>query len=312
MHELLSITFFNFFTPSFIPMQKTFFLLVALLTLSIHSIAQDIRSLKLNTDVTIDGNCDEWPQPFNFYNGETKLQYRIANDTSNIYICFKVTDQQAQMKMMRAGINVWIDPKGKKKESTGIHFPMKQDRSATGETAMPPSEQSAQIPGQALPKHDFRNFKARAASKQITMKVQGFAGVPGEVIGIKNSTGILAAFSWDTLDILCIEYQIPIALALQHPFTATDTIKPLGIGFVVNALEATASWAGSDRQSNFGGNQNADQSADMNSGFNDRIGTMNRTPRAGETSGNDSYHVNSGYNELAQQRSVWSKLLLHF
>jgi hypothetical protein len=292
-------------------MQKIFFITAVLLAFSTFSNSQDVRSLKLSNAVIIDGNCDEWPQPFNFYNGETKLQYRIANDTSNIYICFKVTDQQAQMKMMRAGINVWIDPKGKKKESIGIRFPMKQDRSAS-ESAMPPSEERAQIPGQALPKHDFRNFKLRAQAEQITMKLQGFAGVPDEIIGIKKSTGIQAAFNWDTLDILCIEYQIPIFMVLQRPFTAADTVKPLGLGFVVNALEATASWAGSDRQSNFGGNQNADQGADMNGGFNDRIGTMNRTPRAGEMSGNESYHVNSGYSELAQQRSVWSKLLLHF
>ena len=108
-------------------MKKVLLLTLTLILLVYYPHAQDIHSLKLNTAVTIDGSPDEWPQPFNFYNGETKLQYRIANDSSNIYVCFKVTDEPAQMKMMRAGINVWIDPKGKKKETTRIGFPMKQE-----------------------------------------------------------------------------------------------------------------------------------------------------------------------------------------
>ena len=305
-------------------MQKIVALALTLIVVSQYAQAQDVHSLKLNNTVTIDGSPEEWPQPFNFYNGETKLQYRIANDTSNIYVCFKVTDEPAQMKMMRAGINVWLDPKGKKKEVVGINFPMKQERGSAGEEGHLQAENRGQVPGQSYQKHDFKNFKARAAASQITMKVKGFLGVTDQVTGIKNGFGILAAFNWDSLDILCIEYQIPIAMVLGHRLSATDTLKPLGIGFVVNALEASSSWGGGEHHGN------ADEGSDMNSGsmgngmnnrmngglnngmnggMNNSMGGMNR----GGMGAGEGFHGSSGaVNEMAQEHSVWSKLLLHY
>ncbi len=306
-------------------MQKLFLIAITLLLISNYSPAQDIHSLKLKTAVTIDGSPDEWPQPFNYYNGETKLQYRIANDSSNIYVCFKVTDEPAQMKMMRAGINVWLDPKGKKKETTGINFPMKQDHTSSIETPHSQTEGHGQIPGQTYQKHDFRNFKARATAQQITMKVQGFTGVSDQVTGIKNDFGILAAFNWDSLDILCIEYQIPIALVLQHRLSAADTLKPIGIGFVVNATDASSSWGG-EHQGNWGGNRNADESSEMNGsmnagmnngmngGINNRTGGMNRDGQGVGMGGGEAYRSNNGggnYSEMAQEHKVWSKLILN-
>lgn len=286
--------------------------------------AQDIHSLKLASPVTIDGSPDEWPQPFNFYNGETKLQYRIANDSNNIYVCFKVTDEPAQMKMMRAGINIWLDPKGKKKETMGIAFPLKQEHGSTGDNPQLKSEGHGQIPGQAYQKHDFNRFKAMAKANQVLLKVQGFAGISDQTTGIVNNTGVLASFNWDSLNILCVEYQIPIAAVLQHRLTAADTLKPIGIGFVVNALEAQGNWREGENRSDRGNMDNVDLTGSpgtmnggmnnglnngMNNGMNGGMGGMNHSHEG--LGGGEGYgHSGGQYSEIAQERKVWSRLIL--
>ncbi|MDB5282305.1 MAG: hypothetical protein JWO06_1380, partial [Bacteroidota bacterium] len=40
--------------------------------------AQEIHCLRLNTPVVLDGDPSEWPQPFRYYDGATKLQFAMA------------------------------------------------------------------------------------------------------------------------------------------------------------------------------------------------------------------------------------------
>jgi|ERR1043165_1749205 Tfp pilus assembly protein PilZ len=300
-------------------MKHIFFSLLFFSILTQCATAQDIHSIQLSRPATIDGIPDEWPQPFSFYNGQTKLQYNIANDSANIYVCFKVTDEPAQMKMMRAGIDVWFDPKGKKKETTGIGFPMKQERVRNAENHDIQEENKAHLPGQTYQKHDFTRFKATTKSSQVSMKLTGFADVPNQVIGIANNTGIIAALNWDSLNILCIEYQIPIAKVLQHPFTTADTLKPIGIGFVVNAMPGaneprrTTDDDNSDLTgSNINrGGMNNGMNSNMGGGMNTGVGGMNNTGM-GQNMGSGMSYSNNSYNEALQEHKVWSRLILNY
>ncbi len=76
------------------------------------------------TPVVADGNAKEWSVPLGFYDGETKLQYTFSNDTKNLYLCMKAVDEKTQLKIIRAGLQVWVDTTGKNKHQTGILFPM--------------------------------------------------------------------------------------------------------------------------------------------------------------------------------------------
>jgi hypothetical protein len=262
--------------------------------------AQQIHSLWLNNHVSIDGDPSEWPQPFRYYDGATKLQFAIANDTSDLYICLKVTDEQAQAKIFRSGLNIWIDPKGKKKESEGIFFPTKQER-APGEHI----DREERQPGeQSIQKPDISRLKQHVLMEQITLRVKGFAGVPDQVLNLQNTFGINAAINWDSLNIMCIEYKMPISAVIGHNFSVADTSKPLGLGFVINAVEIAR------------GDFSGPKAGDVTEGSGLRNpGGMNGMGRNGMNGGmggglnRESYGMGS-YDPNAQEQKVWSKIIL--
>ena len=98
--------------------------------------AQIIHCIWEKTPVSIDGQpaANEWPEIFNYYDGNTKLQFAFASDTGNLYVALKITDDPTQMRLFNGGLGIWIDPKGKKKETMGVSFPLRGDRApGTGE-----------------------------------------------------------------------------------------------------------------------------------------------------------------------------------
>jgi len=220
-------------------MMKTRFKIIVLLSILCPALlaAQDVHSRWVNAPIVIDGNPSEWPQPFRYYDGDTKLQFAVANDSNNIYLCFKVTDEPTEMRIFRAGMNIWVDPRGKRKQAVGINFPMKPTASAASDMPRQQVQDVAGVPGQTYGKRDFKQMKAKIIAHQQTLKVTGFAGIPDQLVPLINQYGVNVAFGWDSLDILCIEYQIPIAQTLNHKLTPADTIKPIGLGFVENAME---------------------------------------------------------------------------
>src|ERR1700677_695213 len=113
-------------------MTRILFIIVLIIS-SLGIKAQEVRSLWYSTPVKIDGDPSEWPQPFRCYDGETKLQFAAANATANIYVCLKITDEAAQLRLFDGGLELWLDRKGKKKETTGIMFPLKHERMEGGE-----------------------------------------------------------------------------------------------------------------------------------------------------------------------------------
>ncbi|HSU28059.1 MAG TPA: hypothetical protein VLJ68_06745 [Chitinophagaceae bacterium] len=74
----------------------------------------------------LDGSIAEWPAGKFSTDEETKIRYMADNDSINLYLALSVPDQGMQMKMSRIGMKLYIDLKGKKKESMGIEFPLKK------------------------------------------------------------------------------------------------------------------------------------------------------------------------------------------
>src|ERR1051325_10066706 len=74
------------------------------------------------TPIKADGIAAEWEIPLRYYDNETRLNYAIANDKENLYICIRVTDKLNQMKIIRAGLQLWMDTTGKKQQQVGVLF----------------------------------------------------------------------------------------------------------------------------------------------------------------------------------------------
>lgn len=280
--------------------------------------AQDIHCL-WRGNIAVDGNPDEWPQPFRYYEGTTKLQFAYANDTGNLYICIKVTDAQTQLRLFNSGLNICVDPKGKKKETMVLSFPMKPEseggEGGGGQRRHHQGEESGLESAQQ--KTDLLRLKHHARVQQLTVRVKGFVGLPEQVLPLDNAYKITAAFDWDTLDILTIEYRLPLRLILGHPLSAMDTIKPIGIGLVEPAPESArvgASNAGVPQgdvgagdvsQSNYGQQPGTGYNNGMNGGMGGGMGGMHG-------GGHGSMPRQQDTNPANQEQKVWSKVYLRW
>ena len=191
---------------------------------------------KITNDTTskishvLDGNSSEWKADKFEVDKETGIAFSVDHDADYIYLVVKVKDQAMQMKLMSQGMNLYIDKKGKKREGTGIEFPIKREGGG-GFGGGRPRGGDGQGGGSAPNPVEIRE---RMAATMILLKVFGLDGVDDQqqLIGIPN--GVNLAFDWDAADVLCIEYLVPIRfIGSQSALNG----KPLGIGWKINGIE---------------------------------------------------------------------------
>src|ERR1051326_2619118 len=109
------------------------FLLLPGMSLLFFSFCQStpIHNNCLASDTTLshllDGKINEWPAQRFETDPATEIKYAVDNDLQNLYLAITIPNFRTQMKMMRQGMELYIDLKGKKKEGKGIDFPVKRD-----------------------------------------------------------------------------------------------------------------------------------------------------------------------------------------
>jgi hypothetical protein len=182
-------------------------------------------SVKINH--ILDGNLNEW-NPGRFETDkETNTQYAIDHDANNLYLAVKVTDPQLQMKMMTLGMDLYMDTKGRKRERTGISFPLKRE-GGSGRGGRPGGE-----PGEAG-RPDPKEMRERLAATMILLKTFGFDDKENRNQLISQTNSVNLAFDWDDANHFYIEYLVPLSfLGGQTALTG----KTLGIGWKINEME---------------------------------------------------------------------------
>lgn len=105
--------------------KRQVFILLSMLTVIIFysSCSHTVYTNSWQTDDFTVLRKSETTEPLRFYDSKSKLQYQVANDYKNLYICLKATDQQSQMKIIRAGMTVGLDTLGKKSPQVEVLFP---------------------------------------------------------------------------------------------------------------------------------------------------------------------------------------------
>lgn len=196
--------------------------LIAGLLLYVNASAQDEPNKWAPANMKVDGQATEWPKPLQFYNNVTKLFYTIANDKENIYVIVSVPDPQSQMKIMRSGITISLNPTGKKKGGAAVTFPITENVS-TGAPDVPEASR-ALIAGE-LKKQILANLK--------DIKVDGFDSIPNGNISVRNTFGIQTAASYEASGNLVCELAIPLKML----GITTLTEQPIAYHFKVNAMK---------------------------------------------------------------------------
>lgn len=184
-----------------------------------------------STPVVADGVANEWKIPLRFYDPQTKLNYTISNDNDNLYVCIRATDVQSQVKIMRTGIQIWIDTTGRNKKQVGILFPLPGSSANDDYKNKKHNSQGKSSDDEGQPSASMHKaFLAQATEMQLT----GFKAPMGGMTPLVNNDGIRLGMNWDTSDILIFEAIIPFKTFC----TVNSAIaKTISLGIFLNAAE---------------------------------------------------------------------------
>jgi uncharacterized membrane protein YgcG len=191
-----------------------------------------------SASITVDGRADDWKNDSLQLSPRGTVEYGMANDEKNIYIVLRIPDQAEQAKLLRGGMQVWIDPDGKKEKATEVIYPV---RGELGE-----SEKPLQItPGE---KPNLTDMHHHIVTQLISLNRVGFKPEFTGVQSVRENTGFKAALGWNENEDLIYELQVPLA-AFKQP-VKTGQVQ---FGFFISGVERPKENAGQAAQWNAGG-----------------------------------------------------------
>jgi hypothetical protein len=190
---------------------------------NILTVAVSLLTVAVNAQNKADGNPAEWKRPLSNYDKDAHLQYSAAHNDSMFFICIRISEAKFQMKAAAAGMSVFIDTTGKKKQNVVINFPVKSN------DQMP---QKMERPTAAM--FDVSEIRKRVEPALKQFNAKGF--ITGNGTYIKNNIeGITTVGAYDEIGILTIEYQVPFK-TFYHNLTAEDKGKKITLSLVIHGL----------------------------------------------------------------------------
>ena len=156
-------------------------------------------------DIKIDGDLKDWGDSLRYYNEDKKIYYTLANDKDNLYMVVRVNDRTEQIRIIRAGLTLSINTKGKKKEESSITFPV----SNPDEPQTSPSDDKKTNPD-LLDQQDRDEMLRAKMTKLRNIKVTGFPDIESDIMTTSNTYGIKVALNIDANDNLVYEAAIPL------------------------------------------------------------------------------------------------------
>ena len=193
--------------------KNAFFFFFMIMTISLFAQKESVISEAVRSTITIDGLPNEWDETLRYYDGSSKLQFGFKNDSNNLYVCIKTSDEIAQLKIMMTGMEFSIQ-NGKKSQAV-LTFPMEQKA----------DKRSRSRPDVADPNQspDIKFMKRKMIAELVQMKLAGFTDLPNGIYNTETKSGIKVAINFDSLDELTLEYRIPFSLLS----TKIDPVKPI-------------------------------------------------------------------------------------
>jgi hypothetical protein len=147
-----------------------------------------------------------------------------------LYVAMTIPDFGEQTKILRNGMKLFIDLKGKKKEGKGIEFPI---REANNSGINNPKYNSANTGSEPEKKFDKKTTRNIMALGIVALKLFGLNHEEDEQ-GLRMPGSVNIAFKWDESDVMHIEYNIPLNL-LGEPSSLNQ--KDTSLGWKINGFE---------------------------------------------------------------------------
>jgi len=217
-----------------------------LLNTRIASAQDNMPPLKLKpapAHIVVDGSVKEWGDSLAFYSPAERLDYDITNTKDTLYFAVKVFDRSEVARIMHAGITFIIDPKGKKKETFSITFPLN-----VGAGSTPLFDKNAAGDEDTVSKADREELMRERITTLRGIKVVGFKDVEDPNITTSNTYGFQTAIDFDDAGNLVCEAAIPMNF-----FHADGQLKtPWAFDIKINGVQRPTP-SGDSSQSGQGG-----------------------------------------------------------
>lgn len=155
--------------------------------------------------ITVDANLADWGDSLKYYSEDTGEHFAFTNDKDNLYFAVKLEDLAQAMRVLKAGLTLSIDPKGKKKPSYSITFPV---NTQPGTVNKPLQTNSLNGVTQA----DRDELHRELITSLRGIKLEGFnqKDIEGDMITTSNTYGIKTAIDYDAKGNLICEAAIPL------------------------------------------------------------------------------------------------------
>lgn len=204
-------------------MKKQLLIAICCLVVTTTVTAQDDASKALWPAETpaIDGQINDWPTPFNLYDGATGALFAIANDSTNLYLCVTAADNYKVAKMMQYGWEIVLSCKDKnRKVNAEIAFPTMQQTDNNQNTA----------PGL---QRNINTLVSLYRAQFTTVKANGFRTQNG-ILNVTGTTGIKIQTGVDSVQGLVYEIAIPLAELMDPKFITLNeqfvlTLSVIGV-----------------------------------------------------------------------------------
>lgn len=188
--------------------------------------------------VLVDGDSKDWPSPYPAYDAKAKIGYAMSNDRKHLYITMECGDVMTQMKILRSGMNVWIDTSGAKGQAMVINYPLPSENAG---------KQDLQYEGQALQntaegadrEKRMQQRVKKNIDEAIQLSLEGFDACNGGfLVKQTNNCGIVVRMAMDEYNEMIWEAAIPFkALYGKEHIDKNDEGRPISVCFQVKGLK---------------------------------------------------------------------------
>jgi hypothetical protein len=209
--------------------------------------------------IVIDADSKDWPSPYPNYDSKSLIGYATSNDKRYLYVTMETGDEYAEMKILKAGMSVWIDTNGGKDQSFTIQYPLPDDGGESFD--MDRSGKDKRRGGgtgydSKLRSQDFYAKAKRAASSAAQMTIEGAPYCSGGfAITQNNPCGIMVRIGIDEYKELIWEAAIPFkAIYGKDSLSKGDAGRPISVCYAIKGFKRPKSNNESTGSSGMGGN----------------------------------------------------------
>jgi hypothetical protein len=176
--------------------------------------------------VTADGNLSEWNRPLKFISSGGQMQYNITNDDSNLYVSLETHDEATVTKILRAGIDVYVDAEGGESKKVMLAFPLPNN------DVHPEKRSTNDAAAAANAKAEMRQELLIQAN---LFTVAGFKNMENRSYDINDQSRIRVGLKQEPENGLGYEAAIPFKYIFANP--SDKNKKNISVGIVINAMK---------------------------------------------------------------------------